>query len=69
MMQIPFVAGLIYKNVGEQREFLVQTRWKPEGDPVYSGRIEFPAGVLDVEYESVFDAIAREIHEETGLAL
>ncbi len=68
-MQIPFVAGLIYKNTNEKREFLIQTRWKPQDDPVYSGTIEFPAGVLDIEYESVFDAVAREIHEETGLTL
>lgn len=68
-MQIPFVAGLIYKDVNEKREFLIQTRWKPEKDPIYSGTIEFPAGVLDIEYETVFDAVAREIREETGLTL
>ena len=47
----------------------MQTRWKPERDPVYSGTLEFPAGVLDIPFENVYEAIAREIREETGLTL
>ncbi len=68
-MQIPFVGALIYRDRQNEREFLVQTRWKPERDPIYSGTLEFPAGVLDIPYESVFDALSREIKEETGLTL
>lgn len=47
----------------------MQIRWKPERDPVYSGTLEFPAGVLDKPYEDVHDTLAREIKEETGLTL
>ena len=47
-------------------EVLVQTRWKPEHDPIYSGTWEIPAGGID-SYENVYDAARREVWEETGL--
>src|SRR5438552_14767154 len=56
-------AGL---NDGEEPEILVQTRWKPERDPLYSGTLEIPAGGMHV-YENVYDAVKREVLEETGL--
>lgn len=47
-------------------EILVQTRWKPDRDPLYSGTLEIPAGGMHV-YENVYDAVKREVLEETGL--
>lgn len=47
-------------------EVLVQTRWKPERDAVYSGTLEIPAGGIG-SYENIYDAARREVWEETGL--
>ena len=61
------VVSVIVKREGsEEPEILVQTRWKPERDPQYSGTLEIPAGAIDV-YENVYDALKREVYEETGL--
>lgn len=68
-MCIPYVGGIIERTNNGEVELLIQTRWKPERDPIYSGTLEFPAGVLDKPFESVFDALSREIKEETGLEL
>lgn len=68
-LAIPFAAGIIQRQNDGEIELLVQTRWKPEHDPKYSGTWEFPAGVLDKSYENVYQALAREIKEETGLRL
>ena len=67
---IPYVGGIIERITPKgEIELLLQTRWKPERDPIYSGTLEFPAGVLDIHYENVFRALEREIKEETGLKL
>lgn len=66
---VPFVGGIIERVHEGKRQLLVQTRFKPSRESIYNGTIEFAAGVLDKPYESVFDAIAREIKEETGLTL
>jgi len=47
-------------------EVLIQTRWKPDRDPVYSGTLEIPAGGIK-SYENIYDAAKREVWEETGL--
>lgn len=56
---------LILKNV----EVLIQTRWKPQNDPVYSGTFEFPAGTLDKPYENIYETLSCEIDEKCGLKL
>ena len=66
---LPFVGGIIERNGEHGREVLVQTRHNPKRDPRYTGTIEFPGGILDRKFESVFDALSREIFEETGLTL
>jgi 8-oxo-dGTP pyrophosphatase MutT (NUDIX family) len=66
---IPYVGGIIERTNNGETEVFVQTRWKPERDPIYSGTLEFPVGVLDKPYENVLDALSREIKEETGLNL
>jgi len=47
---------------------LIQIRWKPEHDPIYSGTLEIPAGWIE-QYENVYDALKREVQEETGLKI
>lgn len=66
---IPYCGAIIERIHDGEKEVLMQTRWKPARDPVYSGTLEFPAGVLDKPYEDIYDAIAREIKEEAGLTL
>lgn len=66
---IPYVGAIVERMHNGNKELLLQTRWKPHTDPLYSGTLEFPAGVLDKPYESVYETVAREIKEETGLTL
>lgn len=63
---IPVVSAIIEREGNGEKEILLQTRWKPEKDPVYSGTLEIPAGWIGT-YENVFDALRREVLEETGL--
>ena len=58
------VSAIIEREWNGHTEVLVQTRWKPERDPVYSGTLEIPAGGVD-QYENVYDAVKREVFEET----
>ena len=61
-------ALLIRKNENNLLEVFLQTRWKPDISPTYSGMIEIPAGAID-SYENVYDALKREIKEETNLEI
>lgn len=63
---IPIVSAIIERMHNGETEILVQTRWKPGRDPQYSGTLEIPAGWID-RYENVYDAVKREVFEETGL--
>ena len=65
---IPVVSAIVERVHNGVTQVLVQTRWKPESDPVYSGTLEIPAGWVD-EYENVYDALKREVLEETGLVI
>ncbi len=65
---IPVVSAIIERTHNGVTQVLIQTRWKPERDPVYSGTLEIPAGWID-EYENVYDALKREVQEETGLII
>lgn len=66
---LPYVGAIVEREKDGEKELLLQTRWKPHADPLYSGTLEFPAGTLDIPYENIYEAIAREIKEETGLEL
>lgn len=68
-MAIPYVGAIIERDNNGVIDVLIQTRWKPHSDPIYSGTFEFPAGTLDRPYENIYDALAREIWEECGLRL
>lgn len=63
---IPVVSAIIQRKNNGKVEVLVQTRWKPDRDPIYSGTLEIPAGWIE-KYENVYDALRREVYEETGL--
>lgn len=63
---VPVVSAIIERQQGPITEVLVQVRWKPEKDPIYSGTFEIPAGGIEL-YENVYDALTREVFEETGL--
>lgn len=63
---IPVVSAIVERVKDGKKEILVQTRWQPEIDPKYSGTIEIPAGWID-RYENVYEAVKREVFEETGL--
>lgn len=60
------VSAIIEKVEDGKRYIFVQTRWKPRVSPTYLGMLEIPAGGID-SYENAYDAIRREVREETGL--
>jgi 8-oxo-dGTP pyrophosphatase MutT (NUDIX family) len=60
------VSVIIEREHNGEIEVLVQTRWKPEQDPIYSGTLEIPAGGIE-SYENIYEAARREVWEETGL--
>jgi len=66
---IAVVSAIIERIHNGETEILVQTRWKPKRDPVYSGTLEIPAGVL-FKYGrnvTIYEALKREVFSETGL--
>lgn len=64
----PVVSAIIERLKDGKKQILVMTRWKPDRDPLYSGTLEIPAGHISA-YENVFDALRREVLEETGLKI
>lgn len=64
----PVVTAIIRKKIKGISHILMQTRWKPKDDPHYSGTLELPAGHL-YPYENVYEALKREVFEETGLGI
>lgn len=63
----PAVGAIIEKEVNGKKHILIQQRNK-ENDGIETGMIEIPAGKIR-EYESIFDALRREVREETGLMI
>ncbi len=62
---IPAVGAIIVKKVGDEEFILVQERAKNNADGM-DGLLEIPAGKVR-EYENIFEALKREVWEETGL--
>lgn len=60
------VSALLERVVNNQKQIFVQTRYKPQTSPTYLNTLEIPAGAID-SYENVYDALKREVKEETGL--
>lgn len=50
-MAIPYVGAIIERENHGTAEVLIQTRWKPQKDPLYNGTFEFPVGTLDKSYD------------------
>lgn len=63
---VPIVSAIIERERDGDIEVLIQTRWKPDKDPKYSGSLEIPAGGIN-PFENIYDALKREVLEETGL--
>jgi ADP-ribose pyrophosphatase len=63
-----FVAGILERMDGNVKKIFLQTRWKPETSPMYSGLFEIPGGRVN-DHENIFDALAREVREECGLKI
>ena len=64
---IPAVGAIIVKRDAGEEIILVQNRRKNNGDRT-DGLLEIPAGKVR-EYENIFEALRREVREETGLHL
>lgn len=62
---IPCVGAIIEKNIDGENYILLQTRYKRDGGDT-NNKLEIPAGKIR-EYENIFDALRREVYEETGL--
>ena len=61
----PAVGAIIEKDINGFRHILIQKRRKNISE---DGLIEIPAGKIR-EFENIFDALRREIKEETGLTI
>ncbi|WP_338944908.1 NUDIX domain-containing protein [Fusobacterium canifelinum] len=64
---IPCVAAIIEKIINNEKYILIQTRQKEDGAET-NGMLELPAGKIR-EYENIFEALRREVKEETGLSI
>ena len=64
---IPCVAAIIEKIVNNEKYILIQTRQKEDGAET-NGMLELPAGKIR-EYGNIFEALRREVREETGLTI
>lgn len=62
---IPAVGAIVVKEIENEKFILVQTREKNAKDRT-NGLLEIPAGKIR-EYENIFDALRKEVWEETGL--
>lgn len=64
---VPCVAAIIEKITNNEKYILIQTRQKEDGAET-NGVLELPAGKIR-EYENIFEALRREVKEETGLSI
>ncbi|MCY6958362.1 NUDIX hydrolase [Clostridium brassicae] len=63
----PAVGAIIEKEIDGEKFILVQERQKEDGEKE-NGMVEIPAGKIR-EYENIFEALRREVKEETGLII
>ena len=64
---VPCVAAIIEKITNNEKYILIQTRQKEDGAET-NGMLELPDGKIR-EYENIFEALRREVKEETGLSI
>lgn len=62
---IPGVGGIVEKTINGTLHVLLQERYKAEV-PEENGLFEIPSGKIRA-FENIFEALSREIKEETGL--
>ncbi len=67
VFSIPGVGGIVIAERFGESHILMQARCKSDA-PSESGLLEIPAGKIRA-FESLFDALRREIKEETGLTV
>ncbi|GAA0730235.1 NUDIX domain-containing protein [Clostridium malenominatum] len=63
----PAVGAIIEKEINGEKFILVQERQKEDSEKE-NGMVEIPAGKIR-EYENIFEALRREVKEETGLII
>lgn len=63
----PAVGAIIEKEIDGEKFILLQERQKEDGGKE-NGMLEIPAGKIR-EYENIFEALRREVKEETGLII
>ncbi|MBU0569974.1 NUDIX domain-containing protein [Patescibacteria group bacterium] len=66
-LYFPFVGAIIEREVGGEKQVLVQVRQK-DADQVYSGSFEIPGGKFRA-FEDVYETVRREVKEESGLEI
>jgi 8-oxo-dGTP pyrophosphatase MutT (NUDIX family) len=66
-LYIPFVGAIIETEINQKKQILIQIRQKAS-DKSYSGLIEIPGGKMQA-YEDVYETVAREVKEESGLEI
>lgn len=64
---VPCVAAIIEKITNNEKYILIQTRQKEDGAET-NGMLELSAGKIR-EYENIFEALRKEVKEETGLSI
>jgi 8-oxo-dGTP diphosphatase len=70
-MRESLVIANIYGLVRPHRDdskILLQERWKPDTDPLNSGKLELPGGKWQA-FESAHDCLRREVQEETSVVV
>ena len=65
MFAKPAVGAIIEKDINSVKHILIQKRRKGSSE---DGLIEIPAGKIR-KFENIFDALKREVKEETGLTI
>ena len=64
---VPCVAAIIEKITNNEKYILIQTRQKEDGAET-NGMLELSAGKIR-KYENIFEALRKEVKEETGLSI
>lgn len=64
---IPAAGAIISQEIGGAHCILLQERQKSDGG-ITNGLLEIPAGKIRA-YENIYDALCREVWEETGLTV
>ena len=63
----PAIAAIIERKINGKKHIIIQERCKEEGNET-NGQYELPGGKIR-EYENAYDAVRREVFEETGLKI